>query len=132
MKAQIFGHGISDQTAHEKWPVSKWMRFLSIELFSEAVILFFVSFLIFLIKRTEGVDSFMVSGAFDGTTQLTYFVSVNILSLILALHGYYLFFFNNESEIHDDHLRLFFKTAGMTSIPVFILVVSVTLYFIFG
>ena len=131
MKAEIFGHGISDQTAHEKWHVSKWIKFLSITLFAEAVILFFISFLLFFIKRTEGVDSFMISGAFEGTTQLTFFVSVNILSVILALEGYYLYFFDNESEIHDDHLRLFFKTAGITSFPVFIIIVSGVLFYVF-
>ncbi len=132
MKTHLFSHGILDETAHEKWPVSKWMKILSVILFSEAVILFFISFLVFFVNRVEGTDPMMISGAYTGTSQVTYFVTVNILSLILALQGYYLFFFNNESEIHDDHLRLFFKTAGITSIPVFIFIVSVLLFYIFG
>ncbi len=132
MKTHLFSHGILEEAAHEKWPVSKWIKILSVILFSEAVILFFISFLVFFINRVEGTDPRMISGAFTGTAQLTYFVSVNLLSLILALQGYYLFFFNNESVIHDDHLRLFFKTAGITSIPVFIFIVTVILYNIFG
>ncbi|MEO8512452.1 MAG: hypothetical protein ABI543_02720 [Ignavibacteria bacterium] len=131
MRTHTLGHGILEQSEHEKWPVSKWTKFLSITLFAEAVILFFISFLLFFVKRTEGVDSFMISGAFEGTTQLTFFISVNILSVIIALQGYYLYFFNNESEIQDDYLRLFFKTAGITSIPIFIIIVSGVLFYVF-
>jgi len=132
MGTHSISHGTLERSEHEKWPVSKWMKFLSITLFSEAAILFFLSFIIFFIKRTEGTDPRLISGSFEGTTQLTFFITVNLLSAILAVQGYYLFFFNNESEIRDDHLRKFFKTAGLTSIPVFLVFTGILLFRVFG
>lgn len=127
MSTHTVSHGSLEQSEHERWPVSKWTKFISVSLFTEAVILFLLSFLLFFIKRTTGNDPHMVSGAFDGTTQLTYFISVNLVAALLAIQGYYLYFFNNEEELRDDHLRKYFKTAGIAVIPVFVIVISVFL-----
>ena len=132
MNTHSVNSGILVRSEHEKWPVSRWTKFLSVTLFAEAVILFFISFMLFFVKRTEGVDPHMVSGAYSGTAQLTFFITVNILAVIIALQGYYLYFFNNEPEIHNDFLRLFFKTAGITSIPIFIIIISGILFFVLG
>ncbi len=119
--------GILGQSAHERWPVSKWSKFISITLFSQAVVLFIISFLLFFVKRTNDIDPRLISGAFSGTIQLTYFIVINIFALILALQGYYLFYYKDEAVDSSDNLRRFFKVAGVSIIPLFITVVTVFL-----
>lgn len=116
-----------ERSEHERWPVSKWSKFISLTLFSEASILFLLSFLLFFVKRTYDTDPRLISGAFSGTIQLTYFIVINIFALILALQGYYLFYFKDEAADSSDNLRKFFKVAGVSIIPLFITVVTVFL-----
>lgn len=133
MKAHSLGSGYLEQQAHEKWPVSKWTKYISIAYFTEAVILFLVSFLLFFIKRTTGTDPHMVSGAFDGTTQLTFFIAVNLLAMVTAVSGYYLYRFTGAQSHHEssgEFLRLYFKIMGISNIPVFCAAIAVILYLI--
>jgi hypothetical protein len=131
MKAQTLANEYLEEKAHEKWPVTKWTKFISITYFAESVLLFFVSFLLFFIKRTEETDPRLISGAFEGTTQLTFFVAVNLLAMITAVSGYYLFrFAHPKFETPEEFLRLYFKLTGVTAIPVFCLAVSVVIYLI--
>lgn len=135
MKSQTFSNGILELDDREKWSLSKWTKFISITFFTEAVVLFFISFLLFLEKRTQGVDSFMVSGAFDGTTQLTFFIVINIAAAMFAVPGYYLYRYNNDhAETNDPegHLRLYFKSLAITSVPLFFLLIAGILNFVYN
>jgi hypothetical protein len=125
------------QSVHEKWPVSKWIKFLFNLYFAEAALLFFLSFLIFIVQRRYDMDPMMISGAFTGTTQLTYFIAVNTATIMLALAGYYLYRYYTSikewSEKHDDwndNLRLYFKTLSVTSVPLFCLMAAGIIYFV--
>jgi len=75
MSTHSINFGTLDKPAHEKLPVSKWIKLLYVATFFQAIVLFFSSFLIFFVKRTQGVDPMMISGSFTGTTQLTFFCS---------------------------------------------------------
>ncbi len=134
MSTHSINIGSLDRSAHEKWPVSKWIRLLFIEHFFQAIVLFFSSFLIFLVKRTQGVDPMMISGSFTGTTQLTFFVLINIAAAMYAVSGYYLYRYNNdhaEPEDPAEHLRLYFKTLTITSLPLFCLMFTGILFYVF-
>ena len=101
---------------------AKWIKTISIINFVQAVTLFFLSFLLFFFKRTAGNDPYMVSGAFDGTTQLTYFVSVNITAMLFALMGYYLYRLLDkeiEEDLADKFMFNYFKLAGIVSVIFF-------------
>ena len=133
MKAHSLGSGYLEEQVHEKWPVPKWTKYISIAYFSEAVILFAVSFLLFFVKRTAGTDPHMISGAFDGTTQLTFFITVNLLAMVTAVSGYYLYRFTGALSHHEssgEFLRLYFKITGISTIPIFCAFVAVVLYLI--
>lgn len=157
MKSQTLSNGILDIENHEKWSVSKWGKFISTAYFTDAVILFLFSFLLFFVKRAQGNDPYMVSGAYNGTTQLTYFICVNMLSMIIAVSGYYLYKFSSVNNFKDelkdaveisdnerlrnreglsdkeelnDYLRQYFKTIGISTIPLFCLVISGIIYFV--
>lgn len=128
---QTFNHTIESSEVTEKWSVSKWTNFVSFIHFFQAVILFLLSFLLFIVKRTYGVDSYQVSGAYDGTTQLTYFIVMNILALICLLMGFYLFRYSKESAdkgVTSKYLTKYFKITGLASIPVFCLLVGGIFY----
>ncbi len=103
---------------HLKSSFAKWIKTISIINFVQAVTLFLLSFLLFFIRRTAGNDPHMASGAFEGTTQLTYFVSVNILAILFALMGYYLYLYSHD-DIDGDTVNEFvlnyFKLAGIIS-----------------
>lgn len=134
MKAQTLSHGILDMEDHEKWTVSKWTKFISTAYFAEAIILFLFSILLFIVKKTEGVDSYMITGAHAGTTQLTFFVLVNLLAMVFAVSGYYLYQFTKEYMIEEninDYLRQYFKVTGIASIPVFCMFITGILFFVF-
>jgi len=134
MSTHSVNFGTLDRSAHEKWHLSKWIRLLFIEHFFQAIVLFFSSFLIFLIKRTQGVDPMMISGSFTGTTQLTYFVIINIAAAMYAVSGYYLYRYNIDHVEPDDpaeHLRLYFKTLAITSLPLFSLMFAGILFYLF-
>lgn len=133
MSTHSVNYGTLDRSEHEKWPVSRWVRILFIENFFQAVMLFFSSFLIFTVKRTQGIDPMMISGSFTGTTQLTYFIIINIAAAMFAVSGYYLYRYNNahtESEDPADHLRLYFKTMSITSLPLFCLMLAGILFYL--
>lgn len=135
MSTHSVNYGTLDRSEHEKWPVSRWVRILFIENFFQAVMLFFSSFLIFTVKRTQGIDPMMISGSFTGTTQLTYFIIINIAAAMFAVSGYYLYRYNNahtESEDLADHLRLYFKTMSITSLPLFCLMLAGILFYLFN
>ncbi|MBZ0203728.1 MAG: hypothetical protein K8I03_11990 [Ignavibacteria bacterium] len=110
----------------------KWIKTISIMNFVQAVTLFVLSFLLFFIRRTTGNDPHMVSGAFDGTTQLTYFVSVNITAMLFALMGYYLYMFSHD-DIEGDTVNRFaldyFKLAGIISVLFFAVILWGIYYF---
>ncbi|MCC7158223.1 MAG: hypothetical protein IT281_01650 [Ignavibacteria bacterium] len=110
----------------------KWIKTISIMNFVQAVTLFVLSFLLFFIRRTTGTDPHMVSGAFDGTTQLTYFVSVNITAMLFALMGYYLYMFSHD-DIEGDTVNRFaldyFKLAGIISVLFFAVILWGIYYF---
>lgn len=134
MSTHSINFGSLDRAEHEKWPVSKWIKFVFVLYFFQAVLLFFSSFLIFLVKRTQGVDPMMISGSFTGTTQLTFFVIINIAAAMYAVAGYYLYRFNSDHVEPDDpaeHLRLFFKTLTITSLPLFCLMYAGILFYVF-
>ena len=135
MKAHSLGSGYLEQQAHEKWPVSKWIKFVYVLYFFQAVLLFFSSFLIFLVKRTQGIDPMMISGSFTGTIQLTFFVIINIAAAMYAVSGYYLYrYYNDHAEPvdPDGHLRLFFKTLTITSLPLFCLMFAGILFYVYS
>ena len=135
MSTHSINFGSLDRSEHERWPVSKWIKFDFVLYFFQAVLLFFSSFLIFLVKRTQGVDPMMISGSFTGTTQLTFFVIINIAAAMYAVLGYYLYRYNNdhaEPEDPAEHLRLYFKTLAITSLPLFCLMTSGILFYLFN
>ena len=135
MSTHSINFGTLDKPAHEKLPVSKWIKLLYVATFFQAIVLFFSSFLIFFVKRTQGVDPMMISGSFTGTTQLTFFVLINIAAAMYAVSGYYLYRYNNdhaEPEHPADHLRLYFKTLTITSLPLFCLMYAGILFFVFS
>lgn len=95
--------------------------------------LFLISFLPFIVKRTYGVDSYMVSGSYNGTTQLTFFIVVNLGALALAAMAYNLFKFSGENkEEQSVYLRTFLKINGVFSILLFCAGGAVIFYFLFG
>lgn len=135
MSTHSINFGTLDNSAHEKWPVSKWIKFVFILNFFQAMVLFFSSFLIFLVKRTQGVDPMMISGSFTGTTQITFFVIINIAAAMYAVSGYYLYRYNIDHIEPDDpseHLRLYFKTLAITSLPFFCLLIAGILFYLFN
>lgn len=128
---QTYNQTIQNSLEAEKWQVSKWIHFASFIHFFQAAILFLISFLLFIVKRTYGVDSYMVSGAYDGTTQLTYFITMNMISLACVLLGYYLLKFSKECEngnVVSENLRKYFKLFDIISIPVFCLLIGGIIY----
>ena len=135
MSTHSINFGSLDRAEHERWPVSKWIKFVFVLYFFQAVLLFFSSFLIFLVKRTQGVDPMMISGSFTGTTQLTFFVIINIAAAMYAVSGYYLYRYNSDQVEPDDpaeHLRLYFKTLTITSLPLFCLMAAGILFYLFN
>ena len=135
MSTHSINFGSLDRAEHERWPVSKWIKFVFVLYFFQAVLLFFSSFLIFLVKRTQGVDPMMISGSFTGTTQLTFFVIINIAAAMYAVSGYYLYRYNSDHVEPDDpaeHLRLYFKTLTITSLPLFCLMAAGILFYLFN
>ncbi len=134
MSTHSINFGTLDRPAHEKWPVSKLIKLLVIENFFQAIALFFSSFLIFIVKRTQGVDPMLISGSFTGTTQLTYFVLINIAAVMYAVSGYYLYRYKNDHAEPGDpaeHLRLYFKSLTITSLPLFCLMYAGILFYVF-
>ena len=128
---QSYNQTIQNSLEAEKWPVFKWLHFASFIHFFQAVILFLLSFLLFIVKRTYGVDSYQVSGAYDGTTQLTYFIVMNILAFICLLMGFYILRYSKESanmNVTSEFLTKYFKVSGLASIPVFCLLVGGIFY----
>ncbi len=126
-----------ERSEHERWPVSRWIKILFNLYFAEAAVLFILSFLIFIVQRRYDTDPMLISGAFTGSTQLTYFIALNIAAIMMALTGYYLYrYYSNVkkwSEKHDDwneNLRLYFKTLSVTSIPIFCLMAAGIIYFV--
>jgi hypothetical protein len=103
--------------------------------YTEAFLLILLSFLLFIVKRTSGVDPHMVSGAYDGTTQLTFFVVINITALMLGISAHVLYKFSGEDSGQGNssgYLRLYFKITGIFSIPLFCIAVSAVFYFVLG
>ena len=77
----------------------------------------------------------MISGSFTGTIQLTFFVIINIAAAMYAVSGYYLYRYNNDHAEPVDpegHLRLFFKTLTITSLPLFCLMFAGILFYVYS
>jgi len=116
--------------------ISWWTRLISIIYFINAVIFFCASFIPFFIKRTEGYDSYMISGAHSGTIQLLLFVIINTAAIFSFMLGYYLIkfsaaFHNTESLIEAvsvlepvlKNLKSFFKIFGILIMAVYIIAI---------
>ncbi|HMQ78730.1 MAG TPA: hypothetical protein PKE39_00590 [Ignavibacteria bacterium] len=135
MNTHSINYGTLDRTAHEKWPVSRWIKIVFWLYFLQAVLLFLSSFIIFTVKRTQGVDPMLISGSFTGTTQLTFFVIINLAAAMYAVAGYYLYRYKSDHVEPDDpaeHLRLYFKTLAITSLPLFSLLIAGILFYVFN
>lgn len=135
MNTHSINSGALDKSELEKWPVSKWIKLLFIINFFQAILLFFSSFLIFFVKRTQGTDPMMISGSFTGTTQLTFFVIINIAAVMYAVSGYYMYRYDAdrvEPEDPAEHLRQYFKAVAITSLPLFCLLIAGILFYVFN
>ncbi len=135
MNTHSINYGTLDRTAHEKWPSSRWIKIVFWLYFIQAVILFLSSFMIFTVKRTQGVDPMLISGSFTGTTQLTFFVIINLAAAMYAVSGYYLYRYSTDhAEPADpaEHLRQYFKTLAVTSLPLFCLMLAGIIFYVFN
>lgn len=133
MNSNLIKHDLLAEEEHLKGSFAKWIKMISVVNFIQAVTLFLLSFLLFFTKRTSGNDPHMVSGGFEGTTQLTYFVTVNIIAMLFALMGYYLFLFSHddiEGETVNRFVLNYFKLAGFVSAVFFASILWGVYYFV--
>lgn len=121
MNDQIINSGLLENDEPEYSSLSKLAKFNSIIYFIGAVSLFIASFIPFFMKRVEGYDPHLVSGAQSGSMQLLFFVLINIGALIVFLLGSSLFRFsaavkdNELSESATKILYRFFVILGVFS-----------------
>lgn len=112
MNTNINTESISEEVIISNSPIYRWSRLVSYYLFTYSTLFFVSSFIIFFIKRTNGTDPHMVSGAYPGTIQLLVFTLAFIASLFTLLLGYYLYRFSEAYEnIDEDYLGSEMKGA---------------------
>ncbi|MFI5211641.1 MAG: hypothetical protein ACHQIH_02070 [Ignavibacteria bacterium] len=131
MNDQIITNCLIEIEEPEYSSLSKRAKYLSLIYFTISVSFFGASFIPFLIKRVEGNDPHMVSGAHAGSMQLLFFVLINIAALIVFLMGNSLLKFSSEikNTLHDVYnpefkktiipLESFFTILGVLSILAF-------------
>ena len=131
MNDGITNNGLIEAEEPENSSLSKRAKFLSIIYFIFSISLLGASFIPFLIKRVEGNDPHMVSGAHAGSMQLLFFVLINIAALLVFLMGSSLLKFSSEikNTIQDEYspglkkaiipLEGFFTMLGVLSILAF-------------
>jgi hypothetical protein len=98
MNNGILNSGLLESDEPENSSLSKRAKYLSIIYFIISVSLLGASFIPFLIKRVEGNDPHMVSGANAGSMQLLFFVLINIAALLVFLLGNSLLKFSLEMK----------------------------------
>lgn len=130
----------SDEPEHSS--LARRAKYLSIIYFIISAFFLGISFIPFLIKRVEGNDPHMVSGAHAGSMQLLFFVLIIIAALIVFLLGKSLLKFSSEidsaiQESADSRLKqsmtaleLFFTILGLFSLLAFATVIVSILNFI--
>jgi hypothetical protein len=109
MNDESINGGLIEAEEPENSSLSKRAKYLSIIYYTISVSLLGVSFLPFFMKRVEGNDPHLVSGALSGSMQLLYFVLINIGALIVFLLGGSLLKFSKaaeDAEISDSAITI--------------------------
>lgn len=132
MKSQLLNFGSLSGETQLKGFYAKMPKVILAFSFGEAIILFFCSFILFFVDRTPGPDPRLVSGAYSGTTQLTYFVCINITAIVFALKGFSMYrFLESGGKISEENrfVARYMIPAELISLLLFLSVLWGIFYF---
>ena len=144
MNSKAIKEFFAENEAGHQHSILKWTKILSIVYFIQGVVFFLVSFLPFFIKRTIDTDPRLISGAFTGTVQLTFFIVINIVAAISFFLGFYLYKFSvafRNSELNDitgsgsnaiEFLNKYFRVFGAFTAALFIIGFIVLVIYLTG
>lgn len=133
MKSHLLNFGSLSGEGHLKGlhAMSKVALILS---FGKAIILFLCSFILFFADRTPGPDPRLVSGAYSGTMQLTYFVCINVAAIMFALKGFSMYrFLDSGGKTSEENIfvQRYMLSSEIISSLLFAAVLWGVFYFIF-
>jgi hypothetical protein len=132
MKSHLLNFGSLSGESQLKGFHVRLPKIILIFSFGEAIILFFCSFILFFIDRTAGPDPRLLSGAYSGTVQLTYFVCINIAAILFALKGFSMYrYIGSGGNINEENrfVARYMISAEVFSLLLFALILWGIFYF---